>query len=421
MYENNGFVIGTPHLGRGGNRLMRSKWSVCIVIVAAIVIRLLFKGDVVYNGFDENIYYSYVETVHQQGFDGMRKIFQQYPSHEVLSKAPSPLRVGYVYSAYLFCKITGQISLSRLAWFSFVCGLGVIIGGWALFRQLFTPSVAFVSSLLLVTSPIGMALSRRALQDTFMTLIIIVCVLLHYLYCQKRTIGYWISLTITLTLGFLTKESMVFLYPFFMIASLYYWKKNSSLNLLWMAFPFVIAPCVALGVMIAIAGNLAGVIEFYQHLFSMQNEIPYAVNFQKGPWFKYIVDFLLVSPLIFIFGIIGMTAPIGNSRNRTGRTFCNVFSLVNLAVCSCVVIMNIRHVYFLDVSLRALAVLGALHVATLCCQKWPQFLNQSIIWSISILILVGTDLHQYYKLFIEAKIYDPVTANLIQGLGFVSQ
>ncbi|MCH7504270.1 glycosyltransferase family 39 protein [PVC group bacterium] len=401
---------------------MHSKWSVCVVILVAVVIRLLFKSDVVYDGFDENIYHYYVNTVHQQGFEGLREIFQQYSRHEVLSTAPSPLRVGYVYSAYLFCKILGEFSLNHLAWFSFVCGLGLVVVAWALFRQLFTPPVALASSLLLITSPIGMALSQRALQDTFMTLIIISCVLLHYLYCQKRTMVYLISLTLTLTLGFLTKESMVLLYPFFIIASLYYWKNNSPPHPLWGTLPFVIAPFVALGVMITIAGNLQNVIEFYQYLFSMQNKIPYAVNFQKGPWFKYIVDFLLISPLVLIFGIIGMSSYLGEeSPHRAGRAFCSVFMLVSLAVCSCVVIMNIRHVYFLDVSLRALAVLGALQVSSLLAQKWPQFLNQSVVCLIIILSLVTTDLYQYYKLFIEAKIYDPITANLIQGLGFVSQ
>jgi len=163
----------------------------------------------------------------------------------------------------------------------------------------------------------------------------------------------------------------------------------------------------ALGVvvLICLAGSPLTLVQTYVLLVTKAEQMQYAYRSGGGPWYHYLVDLLLVSPVVLLPAIGGMFAL--RRENRAG-----IFLLLFM-VFSCAVMvnvkngMNLRYATMWDMPLRFLAAGTILHIAA----AW----RRAPAWAAAALLalVAASELHQYQVIFIRHDIGDPITQYLV--------
>jgi len=100
--------------------------------------------------------------------------------------------------------------------------------------------------------------------------------------------------------------------------------------------------------------------EIYRLLVSKAETLKYAVMTGDGPWHRYIVDILLVSPLVLILAIGGVFTQV-----KTNRAYVFLVAFVGftyLVMCNVRYGMNLRYASIWELPMRAMAAaqIGAL-------------------------------------------------------------
>jgi VanZ family protein len=136
----------------------------------------------------------------------------------------------------------------------------------------------------------------------------------------------------------------------------------------------------------------------YKTYAALQGTLDYTIHYEKGPWFRYLLDFLAIAPLVFIGAVTGLSAPASSDSTRQGRNLALIYFATGILLFGQLPIINVRLVLFLDVFLRLGATLAIAYLAA-------QFRGK---WSISILyltlgVLVAADAAQFYQIFVAAS------------------
>jgi hypothetical protein len=369
------------------------------------------------NGYDEGYYGKYIKTLHSEGVVGIRDIIQKFPSEKATEAPPTPLRILFVSAGAVTCRFLVVCGVENAGIISLLSGIGLVFVSFFLFKKLFTQEVALLSASLVALSPLVLALSARALQDTFFTLIIIGCILLYHLCWTRKKIIDPILFGILLFAGFLTKETTIFFYPCFVVLGLYYYKQktaHSSLKNIGLALFF--APLIYFIIISWIAGGMWAFIDYYLLWSKRVMNVPYVLHYQQGSWFRYLVDFTLLSPLTFFLAIIGISIPLPDEKNNAGRKIAVLYFFSILAIFSLFsAVYNLRMVIFLDVFVRALAVLGVVGIISKIQKKYYRY----AVGILFFLLIAIVEFSQFSQLFVTANIYDPVTKDLISANGFI--
>jgi hypothetical protein len=134
---------------------------------------------------------------------------------------------------------------------------------------------------------------------------------------------------------------------------------------------------------------------------------PYATIYSQGPWSRYLIDFLLLSPLTTLLAIGYYFTP---GREREDR-FLGGFTLILFVVFSLLSLKNIRYVSFLDIPMRILAVLA---LTSLFHHPAVARVGERGAM-VTTLLLAAYDLSMFYAIFIGGGVYDPLTATLAQA------
>lgn len=219
----------------------------------------------------------------------------------------------------LTCKILGGFNVDNLAWLSFVCGVALVLLGAQFADKLSGRKLSILCGILLITSPLAAGLSRRAMQDTFAALVFLACLYFFDQCWRRRSVLAHVSLGICLCLALLTKESALLLYPMMAMAAAYYCRAMKLRPSRWLGLPLIAAPLIYLLIEIAICGGIGNFIDTYRTYASLQQKLEYTVHYEKGPWFRYLLDFLAIAPVVFIAASVGFFArseePIRHGRN----------------------------------------------------------------------------------------------------------
>lgn len=383
-----------------------------VIAVLAIAYRLATFPGAALKGFDENIYGLFAKTLGEEGLPGIRLLVERASTDEVLSKGPLPLRIGYVAAAMLTCKLLGGYELRNLAWLSFASGIAAVLLGFALLRAFLGPRWSILGGLLLITSPLATALSRVALQDAFFAMLATGSVLAFHASWLRPSAWRLGLLGASLAAALLTKETAAVLYLVFLAMAIALRREAPAPQKLWM--PLVAAPLAALLGVLSIAGSLGALASTYAAYYARQSLIDYAIIHQRGPWFRYLIDLLLLAPIAYLLAVAGLAASPPDHDARRGRLFCALFALPALAALSSLPILNVRFILPLDAPLRGLA---ALAVAALT-QRLESPRRRAAALAACALVVLAADAHQFQRIFVSAKVYDPVTQALIRAQRF---
>jgi hypothetical protein len=174
----------------------------------------------------------------------------------------------------------------------------------------------------------------------------------------------------------------------------------------------VTAPLIYLLIEIGICGSIGNFIDTYRTYASLQQRLDYTVHYEKGPWFRYLLDFLAIAPVVFIAAIIGFFAR-SEEPIRHGRNLALIYFASGILLFGQMPIVNVRLVLFFDMFLRFGAALAISYFATQFGKKWSRR-----VFYLAIMLVVVTDAWQFYQIFVNGNVYSPTTFLLLRAEGF---
>ncbi len=362
-------------------------------------------------GFDEGLYHEYVNGLSKVGLSGYPDIVERYIALQ--KKLPAsilpPVRFLYIFTAYLWRSVFGTEALTALrhvaAFFSILTLALSTVFAW----RLKGASGALGVAALMAFAPTQIHMSQHALVDGFFAFWALLCLWLLWenLKAPKR-IGWLIGYILGLSLLILTKENSFFVFAALVaILVCNRWFKFGTVTreLLFATIAGALLGVVAL---VFLAGGLANLVTTYQLSVSKNYQLPYAIATGDGPWYRYLVDLLLVSPVILILAI---GAYFRLDRAQRPELFLSLFIVASyLFMCNIKYGMNLRYANMWDMPLRVLAFSTIVDLAG----YWKKYSRW--ILSIAVISLCVVELHQYIVLFVRYPLYELVSEGLLRAL-----
>jgi 4-amino-4-deoxy-L-arabinose transferase-like glycosyltransferase len=362
-------------------------------------------------GFDENLYRRYVDGLITGGLTAYPEIVDHYieTQQKLTGSILPPVRFLYIFSAYLWHQIFGTETLAALhdvaSLFSILTLLLSTIFAW----RLKGPTWALGVAALMSFAPTQIHMSQHALVDGFFTFWALFCLCL--LWENLRTPGSWPRLA-AFALGLcclvLTKENAFFVFVALLVIL--------ALNR-WLAFGVVtrelllctiVGPLLGFVVLVFLAGGLETLRTTYQLSVSKNYHLAYAILTGDGPWHRYLVDLLLVSPVILL---LALGAAFRLDRSQKPELFLFVFMAASyLVMCNIKYGMNLRYANMWDMPLRFLA-FGQIVVFCAPLRRYHTLILCSVVG-----LVCAVELRQYIILFVQFPLYELVPEGLLRAL-----
>ena len=402
-----------------------------VIFVIGIFLRVTpqaFSGDANFNflaplhpqpawtkiGFDEGLYREYVTALSKGGLSSYPDIVQGYI--DVQKTLPGsilpPLRFLYVYTGYLWHSIFGADALGALyqvaAFFSMLTLALATVFVW----RVRGPTWAIGIAALMAFAPTQLHMSQHALVDGFFTFW---ATLVLWLFWENlRTIRNWRWLAgyiVALVLLVLTKENSFFVW----IALVALLITNRWLQFGTVTRELVIATILGplLGVvgLILLAGGIDFFIQSYQLSVGKNFQLRYAILTGDGPWYRYLVDLMLVSPIVLILAV-GTIFRL--NRTMKPELFMSIFIAASyLVMCNVKYGMNLRYANMWDLPLRFLGFSEIVWLASFA----KRF--QTPLVASAVMLLAAIEFHQYIVLAVRYPLYELITHDLLQALSIL--
>ena len=362
-------------------------------------------------GFDEGLYREYVNGLISGGITSYMDIIDRYI--EVQKRLPGsilpPVRFLYIFAAYLWHSIFGCEALEALhdvaAFFS-VLTLGVAtVFTWRL-RGI---TWALGIGALMAVAPTQIHMSQHALVDGFFTFWALLSIWLLWENFQAPRNWRWlIPYIIAIALLVLTKENSFFVW----IAIVALLVTNRWLQFGTVTRELVIAtvlgPILGVVVLIFLAGGITTLVQLYQLSVGKNFQLPYAVLTGDGPWYRYIVDSLLVSPIVVI---LALGSAFRLNLEKKAELYLSIFVGASfLIMCNLKYGMNLRYANMWDMPLRFLALSCLLSLIA------PFRRYRNLILVVGVVLICATELRQYIILAVHFPLYELVPEGLLRAL-----
>jgi len=141
----------------------------------------------------------------------------------------------------------------------------------------------------------------------------------------------------------------------------------------------------------------------------------FAARYGGGPWFRYIIDFMLLSPLIVIFAIGYVFYLVVNfNKASDGEVYFLVVLLVLFSVFN-LFSKNVRYVMIFDLPMRLFFILMLYKSITLKSDR----IRFAVITVIVLLVCLA-DFLTYNDFFINKGLYNPMSSWLLEMRGITS-
>ena len=282
----------------------------------------------------------------------------------------------------------------------------MIVSGLAAWRILGLRSLPAVLALV-AFSPLQIHLAQHAFIDGVFTFWAILNLWLLWENLRRpNDLRLLTAFTVSLALMVITKENSFFVY--LALAGLVVtnrWAKFGDVTPK-LLIAGVVGPLLGVGILVLLAGGIGPFIEIYRLLVSKAETLTYAIKTGDGPWYRYLIDLMLLSPLVLVLAIGGIFPQV---RNRPCYVYLVAFVGFSYAVmCNIRYGMNLRYASIWDLPLRALA---AAQVGALAARFGSR---QTLATSVIITGLCAYDFHQYQVFFMDGSLYELVTGGLLQ-------
>ncbi len=366
-------------------------------------------------GADEGFYLAYAQRIAQEGLGVFPRLFQGYLHGDPANcNFPSPVRITPLLLAAASLRISGLsgfLPLSLLSLGSFLLLVAVTYFGVLRMRDEWT---AFWCALLVGTAPLHLAMARRALTDTLGSMLFVLClwVLLEALGrpATESSAGRrrWAGIAVLYTVTLLTKASMYLLIPislFFIGAHAMLRRRRPG------TLPILAVSLLPLAAALLADWAAAGSWEALQETVRFGRQAftsGFAQLYLQGPWSRYLVDFLLISPWPVLFYLIWLGVVVGGKMRDERIWFWAAVPILFMIGTAFFSLRNARYVMVLEVPLRMATVFLAAHwVAAGHHAGWRRAAAAT-----ALLALVWMDL-QTFRQFVQIDLYETPTHNFL--------
>ena len=360
---------------------------------------------------DEGIYFHQATVVADRGTGGFAVLAREYLDNP--SPFPSPNRIGHVLA--IAAAISVDRSFRALSLVSLIAFAALSLSTFVFVRRVWNDGAALASGILVMTSPLAMGLSRRALMDTHYALFVVLAFLAFLAWTTTRRPRDFALFTGALIWALLVKETAFFFLPAF-LAALVLMRWNRADRVTWAQVAVVVVcPLIVLAVYAALLG---GVQETATLVSAMQRVNTAAANtylaaYSSGPWFEFFVDSLVLSPIATILFLMG-NGWYARSSPKTRATTMLLGAFWLALVCLMPLPQNPRFALPVDVLLRI--GLGVL-IVTAASRAGAN--RGRLAAAVAVVAMVASsDLVAFHRVFVANATYDPVAYNLLSSRGF---
>lgn len=366
-------------------------------------------------GADEGHYLTYAKRISENGIKIYPEIFDEHVKIKENQIWPSPLRVGYFLLAAQWFKFFGS-SLRSLAKLSFICYILFLLLSLYFSKKYFGKGIASLFVLLLAFSPLPMAMAKRALSDSAGNLFAALSIWLFLDFLLEKKLLNFILFEAIYIYSILVREQSVLLICFFSLFFIIY-KYAYKVNIPKIYFPAIIfVPITIVGLAWLIsAQSFANVISMIKLTRALPALNQYSALFCRGPWFRYIIDYLLISPLATILALAFIIYALTNReilKDYKITYFLVLFLILYILLSSFDYNKNIRYAITLDIPMRLFTVFMLKEIF-----KKSKFSVDFIF--ISVLFFCFIDYQSFLALFCQKNIYDPVSFTLLKARQFI--
>jgi 4-amino-4-deoxy-L-arabinose transferase-like glycosyltransferase len=262
---------------------------------------------------------------------------------------------------------------------------------------------------LLACDPMLIHFSQHALIDGFFAFWAAMCMWTTWECLRNpRSPGWLAAHCACLALMVLTKENAFFVYCALCATAV----ANRWLHFGTVTPRFVLAgiagPLLGVATLVLLAGGIAPFVEVYQTVITKAQSLNYARLTGDGPWYRYLLDLMTISPIILCLALGALFALV---PHRKEAAFLAVFVVASyLIMCNVRHGMNLRYASIWELPLRA----------TAFCMVWQlcgrlghrQWLAATIV----VAALCAYDLRQYVILATNPALplYEMVPADLLR-------
>jgi uncharacterized membrane protein len=402
--------------------------ALAAILALGITLRCIPWHGFQWVGFDENLYKSYVEQVDAVGVAAYPEIAQEYvlKQRETEKAFLPPTRFLYIFLASTWRAafyadapyervttmeaVDANPTLRSLRAISalFTCLTLVVAAAFA--RRLAGDRAMLAVTALMACAPTQLHMSQHGLIDGFFAFWALTAVWLLWENLQSPNNARWLAAySVVLALMVLTKENSAFVTAALCgtLALAHYAKWGRVTGKLVLCT--VAGPAIGLALLITLAGGVENFVATYQLLASKAQQLRYAIATGDGPWFRYLVDLLLASPLILLLAV---AAALQLRREHQRQLYLLAFIVCSYVfMCNVKYAMNLRYANMWDMPLRLLACTQLGWLAA----RVPA--RESLLFGALIVGLAAFDLRQYQTLFVNfTQDYEMITANLLQAL-----
>ena len=362
-------------------------------------------------GVDEVLYRRYVNALVQEGITSYPDLVEAYNAeqNELPYAILPPVRFLYIFSGYVWHSLFGDESLEALrsvaAFFS-VLTLGLtVMFAWRLRGSTWALGIGA----LMAFAPTQIHMSQHALIDGVFTFWALLCLWLLWENLHAPREWPWIvAYGLALAVLVITKENSCFLWIALVLLILANrWLQFGTVTR-ELLLATIAGPLLGVVILVFLAGGLHNLIDTYRLLVSKASQMPYAIQTGDGPWHRYLVDLLLVSPVILIlaFGSIFQL-----DRTKKPELFMSIFIAASyLVMCNVKYGMNLRYANMWDMPLRFLA------FGSLVGLVAPIRRHRHILLGVAVVLICAIELRQYYILAVQYPLYELVSGGLLRAV-----
>jgi 4-amino-4-deoxy-L-arabinose transferase-like glycosyltransferase len=365
-------------------------------------------------GFDEHLYGIYVNVLIARGITSYPDLAEEYVSVQdhLTSAILPPTRFLYIFAACLWHQIFGTDALSSLKAVASLFSMLLLIVASVFAWRMGGARVAMCVAALMTCAPTQIHMSQHALIDGFFAFWATVSLWLLWENLQHPHNWRWLTVyTLVLALMVVTKENALFAYfGLVMLLGANHWLQfGKATRVLWM-LTFVGA-LLGVAVLVNLCGSLQTATRVYALLTSKASALPYAIKTGDGPWYRYLVDLMLMSPVVLVLAI-GRLFQL--DRTKKPELYMSIFiAATYLVMCNVRYGMNLRYTNMWDLPLRFLAVCCLLGL-TARFGRWQNF-----VLGVSVAAMCALELNQYYAFFVKFGLYELVTEGLLRAVNIL--
>jgi 4-amino-4-deoxy-L-arabinose transferase-like glycosyltransferase len=362
-------------------------------------------------GVDEELYRGYVDQVSSKGLFHYPDIVLEYIEKQV--KLPGsilpPVRFLYIFAGYAWHSLFHTEALTSLKSVASLCSILTLALAAALAWRMRGPVWSVALTALVACAPTQIHMSQHALVDGFFTFWALLTLWMLWENLQSpRQWGWLAGYTVSLALLVLTKENSFFVWIAIVLVLVgNRWLQYGTVTP-ELLVATVLGPLLGAVTLVFLAGGVDVLFGTYRLLISKNYELPYAIKTGDGPWDRYLVDLMLVSPVILLLAI---GALFRIDRTKRPELFLLVFVAGSyLVMCNLKYGMNLRYANMWDVPLRFLA------LSALAGLIAPLRLRRNLVFSLAVAAICIFELRQYLILFVYFPLYELVSEGLLRAL-----